>query len=334
MLNLQFTQAEFNNAKNILTKHMANFIYKPLTLVAAAYLKNRVNKMHYSNSTLLATIESVGFTDVKKINELLQSKCLAQCLIQGNCTKEIVPSVAKAIEPFLKAEHNTVCPGGLERERDREENAVLPLCAGQEEVYLCKSFNPNETNSYISIFFEIGKSNNTYVVDWDFKLSKLLILSEMISEQFFHQLRSVEQSGYIVACRLKNIGTKRKPLYGLNFMIQSAKKSPNILKNRIKKFIKQFAHTIDSMSDETYIQYVNACNHTLTLPHNNIFEEVDKNIQNIIKCKKFDHRKRLSKLINTVNKTDITKFYSKYFIDKKTKRVRTVQIYGKHNFTT
>lgn len=335
MLNLQFTQAEFTNAKNILSRHLANFVYKPLTIVAGAYLKEKVNKLHFSNTTLLNSIDSIVFADVKKINEQLRLRCYAQCLIQGNCTKEIIPIVVNAIEPFIGVRNELpvaadigVCPTEINK-----PHATLPLCNGQEEVYLSKSFNPNETNSYIGIFFEIGNKHNTYITDWDFKFSKLLILNELINEQFFHQLRSIEQSGYIVMCKLKNIGTKRDPLFGMNFMIQSAKKSPHILKNRIKKFIKQFKGIIDDMSNETYEQYVMACNHTLTSPYNNIFEEVEGNIQNIIKCKNFDYKKRLSKIVKSVSKDDVVKFYEKYFINKKTKRVRTVQIYGKHDFT-
>jgi secreted Zn-dependent insulinase-like peptidase len=81
------------------------------------------------------------------------------------------------------------------------------------------------------------------------KQNVLLNLLALIGKQpAFHQLRSVEQLGYIALLRQRNDSGVR----GLQFIIQSTAKDPANLDARVENFLKMFESTLYQMSDAEF----------------------------------------------------------------------------------
>lgn len=320
-LRTEISEKQFQNSKNNLKAELQNFIYAPLIDVASVYFKERISIKYFSTNALIKTIGKVKLRDVENVKALTGNACKCECLIQGNYLENSVQEVIDILEPLIAKEYMNI-----------DTKSIIPIGSGQEEIYTRSRFNPNDKNSYINIFFEIGSRKNLYVTNWDFKYSKLLLLYEMLNEAYFHQLRSIEQSGYIVICRVKNIGSSLVPLWGLQFVIQSINKSPTILKQRIKKFIKNFLVKIQEMTDADFDGYKAACIHILTKPCDNITEEANKNMKYLLEGQNFDYFKKISKLVATLNKEKIIKFYTRHLIDKPTRKIRMLQVFGKTMF--
>jgi len=317
-LRTEVNEKDFITSKKNIKNELQNFIYHPLLDVANAYFAEKISNKYFSTAMLLKNLNKIKYTDVENVKDLTKNNCKCDCLIQGNYLEESALKIPEILKPLISSEDVTII----------DPDFVLPISAGQEEVYTRSKFNEADKNSFIGIFFEIGNTKNKYITNWDFKYSKLILMQEIISEAFFHQLRSIEQNGYIVNCKIKNMGSQIVPLYGLLFIIQSIKKSPSFLKTRIKSFIKKFENEIDAMTNEDFEKYKLAVIHHLNKPCDNIYEETNKNIRNIIKDQYFDFDKRISKLVMTLTKEIILKFYKKYLINKETRRIRMLQVLG------
>lgn len=61
------------------------------------------------------------------------------------------------------------------------------------------------------------------------------IMATIISQPFFHQLRTVEQLGYITSSFQKNQG----PVVGIMFLVQGSKHSLELM-SRIENFLIEF----------------------------------------------------------------------------------------------
>jgi len=318
LLRTEVTEKQFKMSKNNLKNDLQNFIYSTLIDVANVYFKEKISTKYFSTYALLKVIDKVRLSDVEKIKSYITQGCKVDCLIQGNYLDTYVPGVIGILEPFISKDYF-----------NQDMSSVIPIGLGQEEIYTRNSFNPSDKNSYINILFEIGSQKNFIVSNWDFKYSKLLLLYKIINEAFFHQLRSIEQSGYNVICKAKNIGSARVPLWGLQFIIQSINKSPTILKSRIKKFLKKYFNTIQDMSDIDFEGYKVACTHYLNKMCDNINDETSKNMRHILEGQNFDYTKKISKIVSMLNKEKIIKFYQKHIINKQTRKVRMLQVFGK-----
>ena len=318
-----FTRIEISEkmvaiCKNNIKEDLQNFVYAPLTHIGEEYFNEKINNKYFSNNTLIKTINKVKLNDILKVKEFCKNNCRCECLIQGNYNEEMIEGIPEMLKYFISKEMISL-----------NQVNILPISAGQEEIYIREKFDPNNKNSYINIFFEIGTKRNEYITNWDFKYAKLCLLYEILNEDFFHQLRSIEQNGYIVSCNIKNIGTYNSAIWGLQFIIQSNNKTPNFLKSRIKNFIKKFETKLKNITQDDFNKYVIATTHHLNIPSDNIDEEIKKNIKKILYNLPFDYNKKLIKIINKINKEQILKFYHKYLLNKNTRRIRMLQVIGK-----
>ena len=98
----------------------------------------------------------------------------------------------------------------------------MPLNPGDEQLYLKKSSNPEDNNNVISLFFEFKKTIRHQTKDWDTLYLTLAILDLHIGKKFFADLRSKQQTGYVVRGNLKKFMDIEGILIGYNFLIQSS----------------------------------------------------------------------------------------------------------------
>ncbi|GAV91196.1 LOW QUALITY PROTEIN: hypothetical protein CFOL_v3_34595, partial [Cephalotus follicularis] len=104
----------------------------------------------------------------------------------------------------------------------------------------------------------------------DFALNVKLQLFALIAKQpTFHQLRSVEQLGYITVLMQRNDSGIR----GVQFIIQSAVKGPGHIDLRVEAFLKMFESKFYEMTYDEFKKNVNALIDMKLEKHKNLREE-------------------------------------------------------------
>ena len=194
---------------------------------------------------------------------------------------------------------------------------------GEIELYMKQTSNSQENDSFIHILYDIG------VIDLfkhDRKCVLLLIIHKLTMERFFNQLRTVEQTGYIVNSHIKYMGNPENPLLGLSFVIQSYKEPPYVLRKKIKAFISATEKHIRTLKN--FKQYVDTITKELLKKDTNRIEVINKIWGAIMNgTYMFDRHKHLARILQTVSQDEVYKFFVTHFINKRTRKMRIVEFY-------
>jgi nardilysin len=185
-------------------------------------------------------VESLEFEDFKKAIETVSFKGIAG-LVVGNFQDS--KEVESIIEQTLAVTNGY---GAIEAMRCVEisEATVITEDHGNE----------HEENSVCSLYFQqrvFGKGEFSS----DFLSLKIAgfidLLSTMMREPLFDQLRTQKQLGYEVACDVRETGN----LYGFEIWVQSAVASPSEVLGHIQMFLRDFYNTkLGEMSEEQFHQ--------------------------------------------------------------------------------
>ncbi|KAF9547358.1 Insulinase (Peptidase M16) [Mortierella hygrophila] len=168
-------------------------------------------------------------------------------LVHGNMDREQALRVSEIVEEGLGAATRPLVPSELTAMR------TLLLPEGCQAVYQMDLPNPSNLNSGIEYFIQMDnvphfppsipspnpENQDTLVRDRKTNRALTQILSQIIQEPCFHQLRTTEQLGYIVHSGVRSFG----PLIGIRIIVQS-ERDPIYIESRIESFLTTRIHDL------------------------------------------------------------------------------------------
>eukprot|EP01034_Spumella_vulgaris_P021908 gene21909-27985_t len=250
----------------------------------------------------------------------------AEVLVYGNATKEEAVALSTSVLDILKFDS---LPSSQEHLR-----RSVQLAPGTEYVLRghSKDNNPNEVNSGIENIYLVDRvgglgASFTEGVDRIDDLSHPIVMEAMlelvthiISEPAFDQLRTKEQLGYIVHAGTKQVGQTA----GLHIIIQSGVKDPHYLNNRVEEFLTAFRVDLAAYSEEKFASFVTAVVEKLIEKPKNIDEESGRYWEEIRTGRYlFDRKKQLC------GRAPVhSGFYDRYLLDRALRVKFSSQFYG------
>jgi secreted Zn-dependent insulinase-like peptidase len=313
LFNITPKENEFHDAKYDMKNYLKNFIYNPAFALATDYIKEKFYTINFTNNELLNAIQNVTYDDIIKPKTWIGTNCNMKTFIYGN----INANVDHILRHFNKFKCNGTNNNG--------SNSIIYLDKGEQNIYLKKSLNDNDDNNAILAFFEIGKIIKDETNNWIKQILLLMLVEYHVKEKFFSQLRSVEQSGYIVKAYINKFQDNIGALYGLTFLIQSPHLSPVTLRKRIRKFTKDMNKLLINITDEQFNAYKLVTKSSLVTDFTSSYDEFSYYWSQIVSSEYIFNGKEI--LANNID--DITKeeFYNEYFINKNTRKIRILEIY-------
>ena len=149
-----------------------------------------------------------------------------------------------------------------------------------------------------------------------------------VREQFFTDLRTQEQSGYIVRSMLQTFDDANGSLHGISFLIQSPNFHPIILRKKIKHFVEKMYVKLQKINDKQFKTYKSIIQSTLMEKFKSQNDEFTFMIREIANGDyKFNYYELLLQKIEKMEKSQLIKFYNKYFIDRETRKLRNIEMY-------
>jgi len=227
------------------------------------------------------------------VPELLK-KLHVELLLTGNLDTKTAKKLATGLSKQLGAEPL------LGDEIIETRSVKLPQ--GSSQVH---QIQIEDNNSATHLYYQAGPV--------DLKQSaQLTLLSQMIEKPMYHQLRTIEQLGYVVW----SIRARQNNLDGMSFLVQSSVKSPPDLKTRIEAFLAQYETQLKNTTTEEFQQYKDAAVQVLLKPTKNINEETARSWRPIVNRElNFDERAQQATQMKTVKLADLTELYRKLFLD-------------------
>ncbi|MBT6503304.1 MAG: hypothetical protein HOK67_25720 [Deltaproteobacteria bacterium] len=270
-------------------------------------------EMHHLLSTplwhtdeYLAVIDSITVQDLAEFVPVLFSRLHIDFLAHGNFSAGGILELTTFLEDSLQSSEPVELP--------LEKTIILP--ASGPYVY---QFSVEDVNSAIQIYFQAGPESIKQSVTLD-------MLQQMIEKPFYHQLRTVEQLGYIVWSGYRESGK----VDGFVFIIQSNVKEPVYLQSRIEKFIADFGSQLDRFSEDEFSQYKEALvAKRLEMPKN--LQEETNRYWGEISSGRYDFTRRDSEIdeLKKLKLADIKNLFKKMFVTTGIVRKVTVQAVGK-----
>lgn len=206
---LPSNEEEFERYKDNLMRGLAAFKVKQPYSHAIYYatLTQQPRNFQYTNDQLIAELKETTLDQLKDYVRNLWSSGKGEALVQGNIDKEEALQIVDALDKTLAFETIT-----SDKYPARLRALPLPITKpGQNPIRISISEpNPSNNNAASHITLQnLGTSEKNHVL--------IEIISAIIEEPFYNELRTKKQLGYIVSTGIKAVDQSRT----LSIIVQS-----------------------------------------------------------------------------------------------------------------
>ncbi|KAL1225285.1 Insulin-degrading enzyme-like 2 [Cardamine amara subsp. amara] len=250
----------FSVIKETVTKAYQNYKFRKPYEQALYYCSLVLQDQIWPWTEELDALSHLEADDLAKFVPVLLSRTFVECYIAGNVEKNEAESMVKHIEDVLFNDPKPICrplfPSQL------LTNRIAELGTGMKYFYHQEGSNSSDENSALLHYIQVHQD--------EFSMNSKLQLFELIAKQAaFHQLRTIEQLGYITSLS-QSIDSG---VYGLQFIIQSSVKGPGHIDSRVESLLKDLESKLYNMSDEEFKSNVTALIDMKLEKHKNLDEE-------------------------------------------------------------
>ncbi|GMY18899.1 insulin-degrading enzyme-like 1, peroxisomal, partial [Fagus crenata] len=250
----------FSVIKEMVTKEYRNLKFQQPYQQAMYYCSLILQDHTWPWMEELCILPHLEAEDLAKFVPVMLSRAFVECYIAGNIETSEAESMIQHIEDVFFSGPNPLCQALFPSQH--VTNRVVKLERGMSYFYPAEGLNPNDDNSALVHYIQDHRD--------DFVLNVKLQLFALIGKQpAFHQLRSVEQLGYITVLMQRN----DSGICGVQFIIQSTVKGPGNIDLRVEAFLKMFESKLYDMTNEEFKSNVNALIDMKLEKHKNLREE-------------------------------------------------------------
>ncbi|XP_027068812.1 insulin-degrading enzyme-like 1, peroxisomal [Coffea arabica] len=315
--NFEVKPDRFSVIKEMVTKDYQNFKFQQPYQQAMYYCSLILHDQALPWTEQLEVLPHLQVDNLLKFYPQMLSRTFLECYIAGNIEPKEAESIIQHIEDvFYKGPQ----PLSLALFASQHlSTRVVKLVRGLNYSYNAEGLNPSDENSALLHYIQVHQD--------DFKLNVKLQLFCLIAKQpAFHQLRSVEQLGYItVLMQRDDFGVR-----GVQFIIQSTVKGPKHINSRVEAFLKIFESKLHEITPEEFKSNVNALIELKLEKYKNLREESRFYWREISDgTLKFDRREREVAILKHLTKNDLIDFFNEHIrVGAPQKKSLSVQIYG------
>eukprot|EP00268_Persea_americana_P025610 TRINITY_DN2493_c0_g1_i5.p1 TRINITY_DN2493_c0_g1~~TRINITY_DN2493_c0_g1_i5.p1 ORF type:complete len:759 (-),score=117.92 TRINITY_DN2493_c0_g1_i5:400-2676(-) len=255
--------------------------------------------------------------DLTKFWPSMLSKAFLECYVAGNMKPDEAESMIQHVEgvffegprpkskPLFPSQHLT--------------NRIVKLKRAINYFYPIEGLNQSDENSALVHYIQVHQD--------DYRLNVKLQLFALIAKQpAFHQLRTVEQLGYITVLIQRNYSG----IQGLQFIVQSTVKDPAQLDLRVEAFLEMFESKLYEMTYDEFKSNVNALIDMKLEKHKNLNEESSFYWREIADgTLKFDRRESEVAALRTLSQQELIDFFDDHIkVGAPKRKALSVQVFG------
>ncbi|XP_078171077.1 insulin-degrading enzyme-like 1, peroxisomal [Carex rostrata] len=308
--------------KETFLKDFENFKFSSPCSQAGHYLNLMLDDRSWPLNENLEALSDLNADHLSNFVPYLLSRTLLECFVAGNIEEKEAESIVTDIEEILFKTPNSVFKPLLPSQYLTMRAVMLE--SGLKCLYRTEGLNPKDENSAIVQYIQIHQDDAHLNV-------QLQLFSLIASQPAFHQLRSVEQLGYITSLSSRDDAGVR----GLEVVIQSTVKDPDILDGRIDDFFASLEKKIYELDDEEYKQNVKTLIDLKLEKFKNLWEESGYYWGEIISgTHKFDRFESEVEVLRALKKEDFINYFDQYIkIDAPKRKTLSVQVFGSNHIS-
>ncbi|KAL5743842.1 hypothetical protein ACOSQ2_026958 [Xanthoceras sorbifolium] len=324
--NFKVKPDRFSVIKEMVTKEYQNFKFQQPYQQAMYYCSLILEDHTWPWMEELEVLLHLEAEDLVKFAPMMLSRAFLECFIAGNIECNEAGLMIQHIEDVFFKGSNPICQPLFPSQH--LTNRVVKLDRGMDFVYSKEGLNPSDENSALIRYIQVHRD--------DFMMNVKLQLFALIAKQpAFHQLRSVEQLGYITVLMQRN----DSGIHGVQVIIQSSVKGPRDIDTRVESFLKMFETQLYEMSDDQFKSNVSALIDMKLEKHKNLREESGFYWREISDgTLKFDRKEVEVAALRQLTQQDLIDFFNEYIKvgapKKKTLSIRVYRSLHKSDYTS
>lgn len=270
-------------------------------------------RWHVSDYLRVLADGSVTLKSLTQYSKDIQSRMFVKALVSGNMSEESAIELVKSVQTAI----------GYKPVPDIEQihRRVVQAPIGTD-IYT-RNVHPNEddNNSAIDVYFPIGPRGD-FVKDVTAE-----VLADILSKPAFHELRTVQQLGYIVFEGVRSLDCVR----GLYVIVQSPVVGPDELLDRIDKFmIEARKDVLEAMTEEKFQDYVRSLIATKAEPDRKLSARSWRFWKELTdEYRQYDRAQKEIEALRSISKADVVEFFDAHIAPGGKSRRRIVsQVFG------
>ncbi|KAI3873651.1 hypothetical protein MKW92_023418 [Papaver armeniacum] len=307
----------FSVIKETALKEYQNFKFQQPYEQAMYYCSLILTDGSWPWTERLEVLPRLEAADLAKFSKVLLSKAFVECYAAGNIEPKEAEEMVIHIEdiffkglqpiarPLFPSEHLT--------------KRIVNLESGISHFYPAEVLNPSDENSALVHYIQVHQDSTMLNV-------KLQLFALIAKQPVFHQLRSVEQLGYITMLTQ----SYDSGIQGLQFIFQSTAKDPVEIDLRVQSFLKEFENKLYEMPADEFMSNVNALIKMKLEKPKNLSEETSFYWGEIFYgTLKFDRREIEIAALKNLRQQELIDFFNEFIIvGAPAKKTLSVQVYG------
>ncbi|XP_058128643.1 insulin-degrading enzyme [Anopheles coustani] len=240
MFNFKIDPRRFEVFKEQYIRSLKNYQTEQPYQHAIYYLALLLTELAWTRQELLDSMQLLTMERLQAFVEQLLSRMHVEGFIYGNVNKDKAMTMMRMVENKMKTTDSEVVPL-LARQLLQKREYKL----GNGENCLFEATNEFHKSSCTELYVQCGpqEPHSTYVD----------ILSQMLSEACYTQLRTKEQLGYLVFCGSR----KANGISGIRIIVQSAH-HPAYVEERIENFFNNMLDYLEKMPDDEFNRHKEA----------------------------------------------------------------------------
>jgi len=297
------TDEEFERYKDNVMRSLRAFDVKQPYAHASYYATLTIQPIGfvYTNTQLRDAIREMTRPDLINYSKTLWSSGKGEALLQGNLDEKEALDIVNAVDRTLR--FDTI---SSEQYPPRLRALRLPSIPESSNPTKLVVSEPNKSNGNAAtqvLLQSVGKSEKDHVL--------IEILSAIISEPFYEDLRTKQQLGYIVSSGVRGLEETRM----LIFVVQSSTIAAEKLTAAVMKFLNAFrSDYLEKLSEGDVQTSVKGCLAKRLEPDKRLSVEVTRNWGEIASGRmQFDRIQRESAALLDVKKEDLLNFWDENF---------------------
>eukprot|EP01018_Ginkgo_biloba_P032600 Gb_24525 [translate_table: standard] len=317
IVHFEVNKDRFAVIKEKVWKHYLNFKFQQPYQQALYHCALLLEHHMWHRNEFLEVLPHIEADDLVEFTPRIISRIFLECYVAGNMTSKEADFLVQHIEDSLFK--GSVAASKPIFQSQQLERRIVKLDSGTNHFYPVEGLNQQDENSALHHYIQVEQD--------DFKMNVLIELFVLSAKQAaFHQLRSVEQLGYIVVLRTRNDFGIR----GAQFIIQSTVKDPAQLDMRVEAFLKMFESKLHVMTNDEFKTNVDALIDIKLEKHKNLWEESHFYWREIKDgTLKFDRREVEVTVLRKLTKQDLLEFFDQHIKQSAPKRRKlSLQVYG------
>ena len=296
---IRISREKFKNLRESLIRSMKNRKLEQAYARASYYNRHLWIVKQYTEDEVIAALQKVTLKDIKAYAASLYDRVYIREVVHGNWTED---QARASLDILLKEIKSRPLP-----ESERYQEVVRDLSPGEISRFSKKIMDNNN-----AIYYTLQLGNRDFE-----KQARVSLVASLVESDFFTQLRTNQQLGYVVWSFQNRVEEK---LF-FKMIIQSAGYGPFELQKRIEGWMKQSEKIFKELSDDEFEKHRQSLLVSLEKKGDSIAEVAGDLYYFAIDEKgDFDFKKKLIKTVKRVTKEEVVREGIRMFQDPQVAR--------------